>query len=467
MSFSTHSSTPNFPDGDSFMLHERDGNQAHNFTVEDCEHSSQMLETKASVRVKSPDRHLAIEHNGFAHTSYQLRDYTAALEAIDRAIVYDPDRTDFYYQRALIAKALNNYPQVIADCQQILSRSPQHQAAQRLAAIALVKTKKYRVALAHFDRYIELYSQDAHGYCYRGICYDRLQQYTPAIADFDMAIDLKPEEAIFHHARGRTHQQLGNFSAALADYNRAIEIKPLRARVYDDRAEIYRLQGDYLRTIADCTQAIDLNPLLIDAYFRRGIAYTELGDLDLALVDYDLIIALDPNHLKTYIQRSWIYFRRGKYRQAIQDCESAKQIDENCFWAYYLGGVINDISGFKEQAIADFTMAIELRSSSACALYHRGVIYYELGNHPDAIADFTQARSTQDCGLEQLITGLESSLGNRDETGFYAEGLALDYMGQVESAITTLKLALLVANRFGNTSIQAQIALRLQRLLDQ
>ena len=189
----------------------------------------------------------------------------------------------------------------------------------------------------------------------------------------------------------------------------------------------------------------------------------KLGDLDLALVDYDLIVVLDSNHLKTYIQRSWIYFRQGKYRQAIQDCESAKKIDKGCFWAHYLCGVINDLSGLKEQAITDFTMAIELAPSSICALYHRGAIYYELGKHAEATADFTQARSAQDSGLEQLVAGLSSTLENRDETGFYAEGLALYYMGQVESAITTLKLALLVANRFGNHSFQVQISLLLQR----
>jgi hypothetical protein len=105
MSFSANSSTPDFSDGDPHLLPAADGDKAHNLLSKDCEDGSQMLEIKADVRVQPTDLHLAIEHNGFAHTSYQLRDYPAALAAIDRAIAYDPDRTDFYYQRALIAKA--------------------------------------------------------------------------------------------------------------------------------------------------------------------------------------------------------------------------------------------------------------------------------------------------------------------------------------------------------------------------
>jgi tetratricopeptide (TPR) repeat protein len=407
---------------------------------------------------------LANEYNQRAHISYDRQDYPAALVSIDRAIQYNGERIDFYYQRALIAKALNSYPQVLADCREILARDAHHRAAWSLKAIALVRTKNYRVALASFDRHIELHPQDPHGYCYRGICYSKLKDHHRALADFNIALELKPGEPVFHHARGSTYQQLGDFAAALADYDLVIQSTTLVRKVYDDRAEIYRLQGDYPKAIADCTQAIAFNPDRIDAYFRRGIIYAELGDLDLALVDYDRIISLDRHHVRTYTQRSWVYFRQNKYLLAGEDCESILKIDKDCFWANYLLGVINTLSGLKHQAIAKFTKAIEICPNDISARYHRGIINHELGNEIDANTDFTQARSTQERSLEKVIVGVSSTLENRDETGFYAEALALYYTGQKESAITILKLALLVAKRFSNYSFQAQILLLLRQL---
>jgi tetratricopeptide (TPR) repeat protein len=474
---------PNSSNSD-FNLRDRD--QSSRSVVESCERDLNLLETNEYIRAKSADGiwlqqhsasavpledrveiecdpNLAIAYNQCAHSSYPLHDYPAALAAIDLAILLqrgkanesNPKQAALYYQRALIAKALNDYPQVLADCQQVLSRDPQHQTVRGLYAIALVRTRDYQAALASFDRHIELYPQDPHGYCYRGICYEQLKEHTRALADFNLALDLKPGAPVFHHARGRTYQQLGNFSAALADYEIVIQTTPLVAKVYDDRAEIHRLQGDYPQAIADCTQSILLNPDRIDAYFRRGIIHAELGDLDLALVDYDRIISLDPAHVRTYIQRSWIYFRQDKYPLAIQDCESIVNSDKFCFWAHYLLGVMNTRSGFKHRAIANFTRAIEISPNYVSARYHRGVIYHELGNTTEAILDFNQARAIQDLSLEKLI--------DRDETGFYAEGLALYYTGQKESAITMLKLALLVAKRFNNPSFQEQILLLLQR----
>ena len=326
--------------------------------------------------------------------------------------------------------------------------NPQPLAAQGLDALALLRTKNYPVALAKFDRYIELYPQDARGYCYRGICYQQLQAYSRSLADFNMAIELTPQEPVFHHARGVTYQQLGNFSAAITDYDLVIQAIPLVAKVDDDLEKISDLQGDLLQKIA-------VNPLITDAYFRRGMSHTELGDRDLALVDYDRLISLDPSHVRAYIQRSWIYFRQGKYPPAIRDCEAVKTIYKTSFWANYLLGVINTISKLPERAIADFTVAIELSPHYVSARYHRGIIYYELGNTTAAIADFDRARTIQDLSLEKLI--------ERDETGFYAEGLALYYTGQLAAAITMLEVALSIANRVGNLSFQSQILLRLQQ----
>jgi hypothetical protein len=78
-------------------------------------------------------------------------------------------------------------------------------------------------------------------------------------------------------------------------------------------------------------------------------------------------------------------------------------------------------------------------------------------------ADFTHAKSIQDRSLEELVVGVSSTLENRDETGFYAEALALHYTGRKESAIAMLNLALLVAKRFNNPSFEMQISLLLQQ----
>ena len=121
-----------------------------------------------------------------------------------------------------------------------------------------------------------------------------------------------------------------------------------------------------------------------------------------------------------------------------------------------MSGVINSLSGLKHNAIKNFSRAIEISPNYVSARYHRGIVYHELGDIPKAMADFNQARSIQDRGLERLL--------DRDETGFYAEGLALYHMGQPEAARTVLILGALSAKRFNNPSFHQLMLAKIEDL---
>jgi tetratricopeptide (TPR) repeat protein len=441
-------STSDFP--------EWDGVAIENLAVEYCKRGENQIEAKHYTQARSAYRiaiecspKLAIAHSGMARANYHLGNYQAALVSINIAIDCDA-QIDFYYQRALITKALNNEDTDVADFQAIFSPSPPDLAQPQSSQPELVDSDNEQLALANFDRHIDAHPEDPHGYCYRGMCYDRLEHYLLALADFDRAIALKPEIALFYHARGRTHRNIGNFAAAIADYDLVIELQPQLASIYVDRAEIHHLSGDCQQALADCDRAIGLNSRLSAAYFQRGITQAELGSLDAALADYTEVIALDRHHLGAYIQRSWIYFRRGDYLRAIADCELVNSGDQACFQSHYLLGVIHCLSGLRTKAIDDFTRTIELAPNYVAARYHLGVIHHEFSNLTAANHQFAQAKLIQSRRMEQSI--------DLDETGLYTEGLALYYSGELESARTLLNLAALFAKRYDNTRVHSRIS---------
>jgi tetratricopeptide (TPR) repeat protein len=266
---------------------------------------------------------------------------------------------------------------------------------------------------------------------------------------------LQAGQPVFHHARGRARQKSGDLAGALADFTFTIERKP-QAAVYDDRSEVNRCLGDRQAALKDCNRAIELNPKFINAYFRRGLILVELGDLDLALSDFNLTLDFDPEHADAYIQRSWTYFRKNEYARAKQDCRTVKTLDNASFWANYISGIVDSLSGLHHTALKNFSRAIELSPNYVSAHYHRGIVHYELGNKAAAMADFDRARSLQDRGLERLV--------DRDETGFYAEGLALYHIGQPEAARTVLILGALSAKRFNNPSFHQLMQTKIQEL---
>jgi tetratricopeptide (TPR) repeat protein len=435
---------------------------SQDLALKQCERGSKALARQDYAQARSAYKaavewypKLAIAHSGMAHVCYEVQDYEGALNACNLAISCDPAQTEFYYQRALVNKIFKNYYEVLADCQRILAQEPNHPSAGWLNAVALVKTEKYQAALPGLDLHIQAYPQDPNGYCYRGICSERLDKLPQALADFDRAIKLQPNHHVFHHARGRTRQKLGDLPGALADFDITVKRKP-QAIVYDERAEIQRCLGNQDEAIQDCSLAISLNVRFGSAYFRRGLIYTEQGQLDLALADYNSTIELDSGNVDAYIQRAWICFRQENHKQAKQDCQTVKTLNSSCFWAYYLLGVIDSIADLKQNALKNFSAAIEISSNYVSARYHRGLIYHQLGDLPNATADFEQARAIQARGSERLV--------DRDETGFYAEGLALQYLGQPEAARKVLLFGALAAKRFNNPSFHQLILSKLEAI---
>jgi tetratricopeptide (TPR) repeat protein len=407
---------------------------------------------------------LAIAYGGLARTYYGFRDYTAALIACNHAIQNDIIRTklegvpnlEFHLCRAVISKKIADYPQILSDCKPILEHEPHHIPARWLNAIAHFHLGNYKLALFNFDRYINLKSNDFYAHYYRGMCHERLDDLPQALVDFNLAIELQGDRATFYRKRGHVRQKLGDLTAAMTDYDEAIRLDPRMAEAYSRRADIYISRGDLAGALMECDRSIQLNPKLISAYYQRGVINTEFGNLHAALADYHRLIQLNPQDLNAYIQRGWIYFRHGEYPAAMEDCDRVLEIDRDSIPANYLLGVVRSLSGFKQEAIFSFTRAIDLHPNFVCALYHRGLLRHDLKDVERAMDDFKAAQEIQNQGLE--------SVSVRDETGLYAEGLALYQMGHSATSKVILHQAGVISQRLKSTVFYQQIAFTIEAL---
>lgn len=423
---------------------------------------------------------LAVADGGLARAYYGERDYQTALIACNRAIKNDPDNLDFYYYRALINQKLADYDRILLDCKFLLERQPSNISIRWLNARAHFQLGNYQLALFNFSQYLNLKLDDAYAYYYRGICYERLNHLSQALQDLNRAIDLQDNRAIFYRRRGRIAQLLGDFTSAMTDYHTAISLDPQMAQAYVNRADIYLSRGDYSRALIQCNQAIQIDPLLVSAHYQRGMINTEVGNLHAALADYHRLIQLNPQDLNAYLQRGWIYFRHGEYTAVMNDCEQiltlfggatswavakpmlqqpclpAQKENRHFIAANYLMGVVQSLSGFKQEAIFSFTKAIDAKPNFISALYHRGLLHYDLRHEDQATNDFQLAQAIQNQGLD--------SITERDETGLYAEGLALYYMGQLETARAIFYQAVVVSQKLKSAVFHQQIMFTIEAL---
>jgi tetratricopeptide (TPR) repeat protein len=160
----------------------------------------------------------------------------------------------------------------------------------------------------------------------RGRTHFKARAYSLALAEFNRAIELQPANDYLYHWRGRTYWEANDHSSALADFTRAIELQPERVTYYHWRGLAYRKTHDYLSALADFSQAIQLQPQNGDNYWARGYTYQEAHNYPAAVSDFTKAIELQPENINFYYWRGRSYLEMKDTAQAWADFAHIKDI---------------------------------------------------------------------------------------------------------------------------------------------
>jgi len=264
----------------------------------------------------------------------------------------------------------NEHSQAVSLFSAALDHFPSGEAYQAsAAALRLYRGNTYLflgkcdLAIADYNKAMELGPDLAYPYNNRGVSYYHKGQYSLAIADYSRAIELKPDFVEAYNNRGVAYYHKGQYSLAIADYSRAIELKPDFVEAYNNRGVAYAHNCEYDQAIANYDRAIKLKPDYAVAYNNRGNAYVGKNKHDLAITDYDRAIRLKPDFVEAYNNRGNAYAEKGEHDLAITDYDRAIRLKPNYSLPYHGRGFVYKKSGKKQKAIGDFERFLELSAA--------------------------------------------------------------------------------------------------------
>jgi Flp pilus assembly protein TadD len=104
-----------------------------------------------------------------------------------------------------------------------------------------------------------------------------------AIADFDRVLDLRPDDATTLRRRAKAHALLRDFPEAISDLKRTIELMPNATELPGESATVHAIrsqerfeQGDYEGSRADMDEGIRREPGNPEFHEKRGFAPQKL-----------------------------------------------------------------------------------------------------------------------------------------------------------------------------------------------
>jgi tetratricopeptide (TPR) repeat protein len=187
--------------------------------------------------------------------------------------------------------------------------------------------KEFNAALADFQRYAELWPQDAESHrCIGAILFGQAK-FAEALGALQKAIDLKPGYPDAIWVRAQILQAQGGFEEALA------EVDPLIAKLPDGppetlivRAGIYERMGKLDEATGDYARIIELKPKEPEAYACLARLYEKRGQREKAVACLDRLVSAAPESKWAFIRRAEFRRDSGNLEGAEADCKQAAKL---------------------------------------------------------------------------------------------------------------------------------------------
>lgn len=259
---------------------------------------------------------------------YAKKNYALALARLGVLINEFPNKEVWRYLRAEIYAEKKDWEKALKEFQTISEIMP-----MRRSNMFQVRLAELYGQMGHHEKSIEVYtkaigidSTDGLDFARRGEQYRLVGKYDLAIADFNRAIELDPESAEFYMQRGWILDEFQhNPEAGLADYTSAIEIDRGLAYAYLYRARLYEKHlQDTLRAHADFRKVVLLDTITGSTGNVRQYGYVGLGQAEKAKAWMTLNLAEFPSD-GNYYDAACLYSLLKLPKESVAFLDSAFQ----------------------------------------------------------------------------------------------------------------------------------------------
>lgn len=376
-----------------------------------------------------------------------------ALALMNQAIALDDGRPEFYYFRAPYYPLAADWEKTIADLEASLALNPNF--APAVAGLAYTRGDQYdftdleRIQEEVLSLTPEWYG--AHllsGYYYENVVKDN----ELALAAYEKAIELLPDCPRVYLARAYYYLSLDEYDLAQADFETVLEMDETISSAYYGLASIagandaFDLQEEYLLQAVEISMnsqetRLDLayyyiiveeydktwqlaNQVLAEdetsaaAYLLRAIVHTVEGNNRQALIEIDQALELRPSLVLAYFVKSEALIAEERYFEAARAVETVWQYEPD---AYEVHQQLFSIA-INEEKLAEaerqYALWLSAQPEHETNFELQANMELTLGHYEDAAATFT-AGLAEDEGSESLLFGRALAYLNLEDSDRY------------------------------------------------
>lgn len=227
----------------------------------------------------------------------ELKDFDRADVELDTLLQLWPKFTRAYLVKAQLCLERKDTLGGLRWADSLLAVSPREHAAWALKGRYALQHEDYAFADSCYTLALRYEKGNVDYYIERAQTRNAQSRYALALADYDRAIEMVPQHFVAHYNRGLIRALVGDDNRAIEDFDFVIAEEPDNVLAVYNRAELRKNIGDFKGAIADYSQLISAYPNFLYGYAQRAQCYRAVGDVRHAVrdeayvrrADYDLV----------------------------------------------------------------------------------------------------------------------------------------------------------------------------------
>ncbi|MBF0542933.1 MAG: tetratricopeptide repeat protein [Candidatus Riflebacteria bacterium] len=334
------------------------------------------------AKAKEIGRRLAMCWLGLSITSVKISDISAAFDAVDKALEYQPDLRQARYAKAMLFSETRDFPSAQREIRQLLKTAPPNSEEARMAIACLKNFLRRSLDLSSGKKGILLGSMGKHER--PAIIVDRFVKDSPGIGG--RKTEAEWEEILPAMLEIKDLISLGNVPEAV------VKLKGLRGRhpnlvqIHGILGRLYTEQGRFTDALGAFDDALRLNPHDAECLANWAYISTLKGQkLDKALDRAQEAVELCPERAEFRHTLGWIWFQKGELDNAIEHLQKALKIKPDYTLARYNLGLAYYLAGNFPTALECFETVITSRPDHVKAVLFRGITLAKMKKNKEAI----------------------------------------------------------------------------------
>ena len=258
--------------------------------------------------------YLTIEQNKVWTDSFTFFDYT---------VKYAPTSWRVYEHLGNAFSIDDNHDEAIDAYTRAVYFNPDHIDGYYNIANELKKAGKYNDAVAFYKMAIDKDPEQADAYINLANTYLRFGNAPLAIEMYQKALNIDSENADTYFNLGNAYIAIHDTEKAIINYNKTLQFDPTYTDAYNNLGNTYKLKGDLNKATTQYKKAIVTDPAYARSYFNLGDIYRNTGKENEALEMFQKTVSLEPDYTKAHYLLAVIYFQKKDYQKSIYHCDKA------------------------------------------------------------------------------------------------------------------------------------------------